>query len=256
MTRGRYKDAREQLIRAARFNGKTVDRYLEKNLRLLEQKATEEMLSSSKKHDTTRCSNPYRILLSSPVLIKDTLILSLSCLTGHLFYYLLTINFAYIKSLSVEANFISSGAGEWVSVLLGAALLKIFTRKTCMSIYISLIGVQFTFQAIIDAKLAPALDNPTFVTINNGIGTVSALLLIFVVLIVNQEVYPTVIRQTGSSIVNTLGESGSMMAPVAIHLSRILGFWQADILYLTCCVIALIATQFITKTDDIELLDA
>lgn len=125
-----------------------------------------------------------------------------------------------------------------------------------MSLFITLIGAQFALQAIIDSKLAPNLDTPILVTINNGVGTLSALLLIFVVLIVNQEVYPTVIRQTGSSIVNTLGESGSTMAPIAIHLSQLVGFWQADILYLIACAVALLAIQFLTKTDDIELLDA
>lgn len=255
MIHGHQEEARKELMRAAKFNGKEIDKQLEKKITRLEQRVVEEVLQSNYDKGSNDCYHSYRLLLSSPKLLRDTFVLAFCSFSGHLFYYLLTINFAYIESLSVEANFITSGAGEWISVIVGALLLKICSRKFCMSLFISLIGLTFIIQALIDSELIQSDNLSTIVNMNNGTGTLSALLLIFVVLIVNQEVYPTIIRQTGSSIVNTLGESGSMIAPIAIQLSRIIGSWKTDIVYATVCAFGLVGIQFITRTDDIELLD-
>lgn len=169
---------------------------------------------------------------------------------------MLTINFGYMKNLSTDANFIISGAGEWVSVVIGAILLKLYSRKTCMTLFLSLMCFSFLFQSLIDSEIATSLDTQAYITTNNGVGTLSALLLVFVTLIVNQEVYPTVIRQTGSSIVNTIGESGSTMAPLLIQLGhRWIGMWKMDVVYSFVCAVGVIGVQFITKTDDIELPD-
>lgn len=197
----------------------------------------------------------YRILCSNPRLVKDTIIIAFSSFSGHLFYYLLTINFADMKNLSIEANFISSGAGEWFSLVVGAILLRYLSRRTCMSICSFMMAASFIFQCLIDSDVAPELNTPIIVTVNNSVGTISSLLLVFVVLIVNQEVYPTVIRQTGSSIGNTLGELGSTLAPWLIQLNRSIGLWRADILCATICLTGMIGAQFLTKTDNVELED-
>lgn len=197
----------------------------------------------------------YSLLFKNAILVRDTLLLSCASFSGHLFYYILTINFGYIKNLSPEANFITSGAGEWFSVVAGALLLRICSRKFCMSLCLAITSLSFAFQSLIDVGLLPYLDTEFVITANNTVGTLSSLLLIFVTLIVNQEVYPTVIRQTGSSIVNTIGESGSTIAPLLIQFSRIVGPWRADLLYSLMCLLASISVQFVTKTDNMELKD-
>lgn len=252
MSTNDFARAKKELLRAAKFNGKIVNQILKKKISLLKQRIKSDKLKLLENSS----SQPYQILFSNSIYIRDTVILCYVSFCGHLFYYMLTINFGYMKNLSVEANFIISGAGEWVSVVIGACLLRFCSRKTCMSIFLFFLASSFAFQSLIDSSVAKSLDTTAIVTTNNGIGTLSALLLVFVTLIVNQEVYPTTIRQTGSSIVNTLGESGSTIAPLLIQIGhRLVGIWKMDIFYTIVCLIGVIGIQFITKTDDIELLD-
>lgn len=251
MANGEPDRARYELIRAARFNGKQVTASLEKKIVKLGQKIRKEMM----KQEASTDKKSYQLLFKSPVLIRDTLILAYISFVGHLFYYTLTINFGYMKNLSVDANFIISGAGEWVSVVIGALLLRFCARKTCLALFLFIMASSFAFQSILDFELVPSLNNPFVVTTNNALGTLSSLLLIFVALIVNQEVYPTIIRQTGSSIVNTFGESGSTVAPMIIQLAKLIGLWRADLMYAIICALGMVGVQFLTKTDDIELPD-
>lgn len=264
MANDRFDEARQELLRAAKFNGKLVTPSLEKQIFNLEQKIRHDKLSQRRASriylangeiEEPPVKRSYKLIFCTPALLRDTLILSYVTFSGHLFYYLLTINFAYVKNLSTTANFVISGAGEWVSVLVGALMLKFLSRKWCMSLFLLLMALSFAFQALIDTDMLPSLDTPTIITSNNAVGTLSALLLIFIVLIVNQEVYPTVVRQTGTSITNTLGESGSTLAPLIIQFSRLIGSTWANVLYTFICLFGIIAVQFVTKTDDIELQD-
>lgn len=280
MANGEFSRAKKELIRAAKFNGKSVNTTVEKTISLLNDK----IISDKLRHEQLRApvihhgrqtsigkpggeereaisslSSPsfsaYRTLFSNPTLVKDTIIIAYVSFSGHLFYYLQTINFGYMENLSIEANFISSGAGEWFSLVVGAIMLRFFNRKTCMSLFLLFMTLSFTFQSLIDSNYVPSINTPIIVTLNNTIGTLSSLLLVFVVLIVNQEVYPTVIRQTGSSIGNTLGESGSTLAPWLIQLNRSFGLWRSDLVCAFMCLIGIFSAFFVTKTDDIELVD-
>lgn len=263
MSQNNFAAARHELIRAAKFNGRKVTPLLEKKISLLRQKVIQDKmnqyqlkLESNMEEGNKR---PYRTIFKNPTLLRDTLVLSYISFIGHLFYYMLTINFGYIENLSIEANFITSGAGEWVSVVVGAILLKLTTRKTCMSIFLLVMSLSFIVQFLIDLEiesLSKILDGQVVITTINGIGTLSALLVIFVTLIVNQEVYPTFIRQTGSSLVNTIAESGSTLAPLLIQFGRLIGPSNADLLYTLISLVGIVMVQFLTKTDDIELPDA
>lgn len=278
MANDRFKEARRELLRAASFNGRAISPQLEKKIESLMQKCRldklrqqqancKELIIGNDNHDQRNvqpqnsdqankqqvCS--YNLIFSNRKLLRDTIILSYVAFVGHLFYYVQTINFAYVKNLSTAANFITSGAGEWVSVVVGAILLKFFSRKTCMSLFLFFMACSFTFQSFIDSGIMPELDTKVIITANNGVGTLASLLLVFVALIVNQEVYPTIVRQTGTSITNTLGESGSTLAPLVIQLSRAIGAWEANAIYSILCLFGILAAQFVTKTDDIELPD-
>lgn len=252
MADGQSEKACYELIRAAKFNGKQVSASLEKKIAKLDQRIRNDKL----KQDANTDKKSYQLLFKSPILLRDTLILAYISFVGHLFYYTLTINFSYMKNLSVDANFIISGAGEWVSVVVGAVLLRFCSRKSCLALFLSIMAASFAFQSTIDMNFTSSLENPIVVTTNNAIGTLSSLLLIFVALIVNQEVYPTIIRQTGSSVVNTFGESGSTVAPMLMQLARLIGLWRADLVYAVICALGVVGVQFLTKTDDIELPDA
>lgn len=110
-----------------------------------------------------------------------------------LFYYVKTFNFARVKNFPSEANFITSGASKWVCVFDGDILLK-FSPKTCTSLFLLTMTCSFAFKSLIDSDLILTLDSVLIITTINGLGTLSSLLLIFIALIVNQEVYPTILR--------------------------------------------------------------
>lgn len=204
---------------------------------------------------TDNKARSYRLLITNRILLRDTLILAYIQFLGHMFYYYLTINFAYMKNLSMEANFITSGIGEWVACGLGAILLRLFSRRSCMSSVMIVIGLTFVFQSIIDSGAFAQLNNYIVVTTNNAIGTLASLLLIFVTMIVNQEVYPTVIRQSGTSIVLTVGEFGSTLSPFMIHLCASLGHWTSHLPFAAVCLLGSVLIRFVSKTDDKELAD-
>lgn len=197
-----------------------------------------------------------RMLITNKTLLKDTLILAYVQFAGHMFYYYLTIDFAYTENLSLEANFITSGVGEWIACLAGAVALRFFSRRACMSFMMSLIGLTFAMQALIDSKSFTILtDSYLVVTTNNAIGTLASLLLIFVTLIVNQEVYPTVVRQSGTSIVNTFGEFGSSLSPLMLQLTRAQAHWTSNLPHALFCIIGAILVRSVSKTDDKDLAD-
>lgn len=253
MANGKFERARQELIRAARFNGRQITSRVEKCIWALEQRVRSYKVAQDQQPGKTK--NAYKIIFTNPILLRDTVILAYLAFVGHLFYYVQTLNFAHIKNLSTEANFITSGAGEWVSVVVGAILLKFFSRKTCMSLFLLIMTCSFAFQSFVDSGLIPALDTVLIITTNNGLGTLSSLLLIFIALIVNQEVYPTMARQTGTSLIGSLGESGSLLAPLLIYISSIVGSDKTNAAFTFFCGFAMVATQFLTKTDDLELRD-
>lgn len=156
----------------------------------------------------------------------------------------------------MEANFIISGTGEWIGCLIGAVLMKELSRRSCIFIFLIATASSFAFQEITDLKLFPSINSQIVNTINNGIGTVSALSTIFVVLIVNQEVFPTVIRQTGSSVVNTIGESGSTLAPLLTQLCLLIGSANVNLISAVLCLLGAFCAYFLTETASMELNDA
>jgi hypothetical protein len=254
MANGRFEEARNELIRVAKFNGRQITSRIEKSIWVLEQRVRSYKIAQAQRPGSTT-KNSYEMIFTNPILLRDTFILAYLAFVGHLFYYVQTLNFAHIKNLSTEANFISSGAGEWVSVVVGAILLKFFSRKTCMSLFLLIMTCSFAFQSLVDSGLIPALDTVLIITTNNGLGTLSSLLLIFIALIVNQEVYPTIVRQTGTSLIGSIGESGSLLAPLLIYISSVVGSDKTNATFTFFCIFGIVAAQFLTKTDDIELPD-
>lgn len=330
VTKGDFLAAREELIRAARWNGRKVEAELEKKLDSLERsmrthrfmtrrrKSYNEMIHNtihSVRYDSKRgdeqinvyntncitaltivaeptrknnnsniCSyapneydvnktksdqvddngnsfsnsatRSYRLYLTNRRILKDTLILAYALFLTHMFYYYLMINFAYTENLSMEANFITSGIAEWIGCALGALLLQVFSRKSCMSSVMFILGLTFVIQSVIDSKAYPQLNNYLLVTTNNAIGTLASLMLVFVAMIVNQEVFPTVIRQTGTTIVLALGMIGATLSPFLIHLCKKFDHWTNQLPLAGVCFLGSVLIQFVSKTDDKELADS
>ncbi|KAG9508968.1 Solute carrier family 22 member 13 [Fragariocoptes setiger] len=246
---GHDSKAREELTRAARFNGKSIDEELENKISLLSRRM---LYEKQCQESETTVSNKYLLLLTNWNLTKNMLVLGLLRYLAFMFYYMLTIDF---QGISMEANFIISGVGEWCGCLFGCVMLKLFPRRICVFIFMFILSLSFAIQAVADAQIFPGVDTKIVNTIINAIGTLSALMTAFVMLIVGQEVFPTIIRQTGCSIVNTVGETGSASAPFIILMNRSIGPVTASIIW---CVISFICAGFslcLTETKGIELND-
>lgn len=253
MVKGRFDEAQNELLRAAKFNEIAITPALVEKIRQLAEQTQPDIGEPLADDESWRGRrSAYKIVMQDSVLLRDTVILCYTIFLAFMFYYVLTLNFAFVENLNVEANFITSGAGEWLSFILGAAMLRFFSRQTSMCMVLQLMSLSFIFQFLIDADIFPSLNTGLIVTLNNAIGTTAALLLILL-LIVSQEVYPTLVRQMGSGFVNTVAELGATMAPIVIQVSRVLGMWRADVVSAMVCLVASFAVLFLSKTDNKEL---
>lgn len=261
---GDFGGARKQLIRAAKFNGRQVDAQLEKQISMLEQRIKAEARERKRlknngvdetDDDARVQQESYSTLVTNRTYLKDTLILSYLAALASLYYFYLNIDFAYVKNLSLEANFISGGVSEWFVCLLGATLLKFMRRKTLAIIFVVVLALSFVAQAFIDLYSVESPLMEFIVTTNNATGTVASVSIIFVVLIASQEVYPTILRQRGSSIVNTMTGFGSCLAPLLMQYTHLIDDWRWNFVLVAPCVLGAFATNFLTVTDDSDLQD-
>lgn len=252
MANERSVEAKKEIIRIARFNGKLIDSNVERKIKAL----NDSIIRAKVLQESETSKTSYLLLFNSFSLVKDLIIMSLIMMAAHLFYYSLTINYSYSSTpVSMEANFISSGLGEWLGCLIGAILIRICSRTSCMFFFQFITFLSFSFQVLIDSNMFPILNSALTNTINNAVGTFATLSTVFVVLIVNQEVFPTTIRQTGSSIVNTLGELGSTLAPLLTTLYSLVGPIGVNIIAAIFCLFTAILSFFITETKNLELKD-
>lgn len=265
-TKGDIDRAKAQIIRAARFNGRPATMRLQRQIATMEQKIRSARKGAIEGNGAAAATatdgqleagyqEPYSTLFTNRVYFKDTVILGYSAALASLLYYYLTINFAYIKDLSLEANFIGGGIGEWLTCVLGATMLRFVRRKTLVTIFVSVLGLSFVVQAMIDSEYLQTHNMDLIVTANNAIGTIAAVSIIFVTIIAGQEVYPTTLRQRGSSIVNTMNAFGSCLAPPLIHMVKVIDDWRMNLVLVIPCVVSAVAAYFLTVTDESDLQD-
>lgn len=259
-TLGDFSAAKKQLTRAAKFNGRQVNSKLERLIALMEQRVKED--AKSKRHlegvdgvRKTGHQESYSTLVTNRTYLKDTLILSYISALSALYYFYLTIDFAYVTNLSLEANFITSGIGEWLVCFIGASFLKFVRRKTLAIIFFLVLGLSFIAEAFIEFYSVESSLMEIIVTANNATGTIASVSIIFVILIVAQEVYPTTLRQRGSSIINTMNGFGSCLAPVLLQVAHQIDDWRWNFVLVVPCLLGAVATQFLTVTDDADLQD-
>lgn len=255
LTNDKQEEAKKVLHRIIRFNNlddniNNRNDYFHENVSILHAQIKEEQRKQDKSIDSRQ---KHRILFTNPIFRRDTLILAYTGSVIALFYYVLILNFSYVQNLSPDANFISSGVGEWIGVLICILLLKFSARKFCFALTFIILAISFSFQFYVDFyhKNEFAL----FVMLNNAIGSIFNCSLIFLLALVSMEILPTNLRNTGSSIIDTTTHCGSAFAPAFIQIGRIIGNDKTSILYALLSLIGAIATQFLSTTDNIELSD-
>lgn len=266
MTNAEYTKGRQVLEHISRFNHiNQADKLLKKNIDLFELQMREDRADADDQHEKNTESDmkgsdlsiyhtqqKHRVLFANPTLRRDTIILAYSGFVAALFYYILAMNFSYVQNLTPEANFISTGAGEWIGVVICIILLKCLSRRLCFQISFLFLAGSFIFQCYLDYF---KLDDTLLVTLTNATGSIFTCSLIFLIVMVSMEVLPTNLRNTGGSIIDTTTHCGSAMAPLFIQIGRIIGNDKTDLIFATLSLIGALAIQFLTKTDHIELSD-
>lgn len=255
LTNDKQEEAKKVLYKIVKFNNLTDNIYnredrFNQNISSLHNQIKEEQRKQNKSISSRQ---KHRILFTNSTFRRDTLILAYTGSVIALFYYVLILNFSYVQNLSPEANFISSGVGEWIGVLFCILLLKFSARKFCFGFIFIILAVSFSFQFYID--FYHKNEFAIIVMLNNGIGSIFDCSLIFLLALVSMEILPTNLRNTGSSIIDTTTHCGSAFAPVFIQIGRLIGNDKTSILYAILSLIGAIATQFLSTTDNIELSD-
>lgn len=269
VTKGDFESARRVLRRAAKMNGRKFgsSERLDELIAAMARRITSETDALKDQHKTgpgepaQGYEEPFSTLVTNKTYLKDTLILSYTMLISNASYFYLTFNFAYVKNLSLEANFVSTALGECITCILSASLIRFIKRRTLMAIAFSVLSLSYLVQAIIDSGLVVASEASdsialsAIVTTNNALGTVSAIGLFFVSLMVSQEVYPTTLRQRGSSLVGCIAGVGAMVAPFLVQLIHLVGDWRLHLSLVFPCVFGAIIAHLMTVTDHLDLKD-
>lgn len=273
VTKGDFEAARQTFKRAAKSNGRqNSDQRLDELISSMAQRISSET-KALRCHKSGACGKsnvtgddlgyiePFSTLVTNKTYLKDTLILSYTMFIANASYFYLTFNFSYVKNLSLEANFIATALSECITCILGASLVRIIKRKTLLAAVFTILSLSYLTQAIIDSELLISAETSdsvalsTIVTTNNALGTVSAVGMYFIALMVSQEVYPTTLRQRGSSIIGCMAGLGSMVAPFMVQLIHLVGDWHLNIILMFPCVLGAVISCSMTVTDFLDLKD-
>ncbi|KAG9511040.1 Organic cation transporter-like protein, partial [Fragariocoptes setiger] len=282
MAHGNYLRARAELIRAATINGKLVPDIDAKIQQLNRQVLHEEMTLSEGgggeggEHSTegrqslsiSDSNKKRRIgILPSMVAIftnrrlcRDTLSVFVLLFMAEVVYFSLTLNVADLGG-SLYINFIVSGLVEFVSIGVCGLLLAHVSRRACLSLLLLASTLSYLAMAICNAYFGDMdsnnSDNGTMITlIVNGFGKLTAIGNLMVIILVSQEVFPTIIRQFGTSLCVTIGKLGSAVAPFTHELGQMIGqVYCFSMFSVLCLLCAIIPFALLSETGKRELPD-
>lgn len=238
-----YAKARSELRRAARINGRLTDDIDSKIEQFNRQVLREEIGSETGvvEKRTFVETQLYRSLIAiftNIHLLKDTLSVFVLLFVAEVVYFSLTLNVADLGG-SLYINYIISGLSELVSVAFCAFLLAKLSRRTCLSLLLLASTVSYLMMALVNVYEEHL--SMTFILAVNAFGKITAIGNLMVIILVSQEVFPTVIRQFGTSLCITVGKAGSAVAPFTHELGQFIGqsycFGMFSLICLSCAII-------------------
>lgn len=243
ITSQKYQKAREELIRAARINGKLNDETEGKIERFNRQVIREESISSNGK---TRMGmwRSISAIFTNLHLLKDTMSVFILLFVAEVAYFSLTLNVADLGG-SLYINYVISGLSELVSIALCGTLLAYLSRRMCLSLLLLASTVSYLLLSLVNVY-EDQLSMTVILTVNAfcKLTTIGNLMII---ILVSQEVFPTVIRQFGTSLCITVGKAGSAVAPFTHELGQIIGqswcFAMFSLICLSCAIIPFILSE-------------
>lgn len=171
-------------------------------------------------------------------LLKDTMSVFVLLFVAEVVYFSLTLNVADLGG-SLYINYVISGLSELVSIAFCAVLLAYLSRRMCLSLLLLASTVSYLLMALVNVY-EESLSMTMILTVN-AFGKLTAIGNLMVIILVSQEVFPTVIRQFGTSLCITVGKAGSAVAPFTHELGQIIGqsycFAMFSLICLSCAII-------------------
>lgn len=233
----KYAQARTELRRAARINGKLTDDIDSKIEQFNRQVLREEVGSDTNSKRIGLCQS-ISAIFTNMHLLKDTMSVFVLLFVAEVVYFSLTLNVADLGG-SLYINYIISGFSELVSIAFCAILLAYLSRRTCLSLLLLASTISYLLMALVNVY--EDYLSMTIILAVNAFGKLTAIGNLMVIILVSQEVFPTVVRQFGTSLCITVGKAGSAVAPFTHELGQTIGqsycFGMFSIICFSCAFI-------------------
>lgn len=233
----KYLKARQELRRAAKINGKLTDD-IDLKIEQFNRQVLHEEIGSTPDHKRMGIGRSILAIFTNMRLLKDTISVFVLLFVAEVVYFSLTLNVADLGG-SLYLNFVISGLSEFVSIALCAVLLAYLSRRTCLSLLLLASTVSYLLMALVNVYEESLSE--TLVLAVNAFGKLTAIGNLMVIILVSQEVFPTVVRQFGTSLCITVGKSGSAVAPFTHELGQMIGqsycFGMFSLICLSCAIL-------------------
>uniref|UniRef100_A0A914XA04 Major facilitator superfamily (MFS) profile domain-containing protein n=1 Tax=Plectus sambesii TaxID=2011161 RepID=A0A914XA04_9BILA len=172
-------------------------------------------------------------------LAKQTLIIGVTWLATSMSYYGLTFNTQDLPG-DVFLSYCLSAASELPGFLLCVPIMEKLGRRTALVIFLGTGGVSCIGAGLIKEKTA--------VLILAMIGKMCAAAAYAIIYNYTVEVFPTVLRSSGTSFGSMSGRIGSISAPLLHNLATYVLDWLPIVIYGTMAVFASVLDLFLPET--------
>lgn len=248
----KFQQAREELIRAAKINGKFSDQTSAQVLKFNNQVLREETQTSGPGSSRLGIWRSLLAIFSNIQLLKNTISVFLLLFVAEVVYFSLTLNVADLGG-SMHLNYIISGFSELVSIALCGLMLAYFSRRMCLSVLLLLSTLSYLLMALTN-MLQDSFSMSVILGVN-AFAKITAIGNLMVIILVSQEVFPTVIRQFGTSLCITVGKAGSAVAPFTHELGQSIGHAYCFGMFSLVCLSCSFVPLGLSETGSCELPD-
>lgn len=248
---GNYEKARKELRRAARINGRLTDD-IDSKIEQFNRQVLREEIGTKRPGKRMGILKSILAIFTNIHLLKDTMSVFVLLFVAEVVYFSLTLNVADLGG-SLYINYVISGLSELVSIAFCAIILAYLSRRTCLSLLLIASTVSYLLMALVNVY-EESLSMPLILTVN-AFGKLTAIGNLMVIILVSQEVFPTVIRQFGTSLCITVGKAGSAVAPFTHELGQIIGQSYCFAMFSFICLSCALIPFGLSETGNRELPD-
>lgn len=204
------------------------------------------------KHKRVGVGRSIIAIFTNMHLLKDTMSVFLLLFVAEVVYFSLTLNVADLGG-SLYINYVISGFTELISIAFCAFLLAYLSRRLCLSLLLLASTISYLLMALVNVYEESL--SMTLILAVNAFGKLTAIGNLMVIILVSQEIFPTVIRQFGTSLCITVGKAGSAVAPFTHELGQVIGQSYCFAMFSLICFTCAIVPFGLSETGNRELPD-